>query len=285
MRQDLSSINDAREAYIAISDIGWQKVPSWYEMGFEYYMRGTQTEKVIEYMRRALENNPCNYYAYYYLAAALKKQGKYEKALAVIKDRIKQDRWDSFNYFFSSIISVDIYYSTQGLESKRAIEGAKELIDKALMLMPTDLVYQSQARLIEKLRKEECDSDARSYNSQGNALYNIGHYEESLICYDKAIKLQPDYAECYYNKANSLYKLGQLEEAINFYDKAINLKPNDARALNNKGNCLYQLGRLEESKNALEKAVSLQPNYAIANHNRRIILRSKAGRKQIEKVA
>ncbi|MGU9986766.1 MULTISPECIES: tetratricopeptide repeat protein [unclassified Rickettsia] len=232
-------------------------------------------------MRLTLERDSSNYYAYYYLASALRKQGKFEKALGVIKDRIKRDRSDSFNYFFGSINCVDIYYSTQGLKSKRAIEGAKELIDRALMLTPTDIVYRSQAKLIEKLRKEECDSDARSYNSKGNALYNMGYYEESLICYDKAIKLQPDYAECYYNKANSLYKLRQLEEAINFYDKAINLKPHDARALNNKGNCLYQLGRLEESKNALEEAVSMHPHYAIANHNRRIILRSRA----VERVA
>lgn len=49
------------------------------------------------------------------------------------------------------MICVDIYYSTQGLKRKRAIEEAKELIDMALIIAPTDLVYQSQARLIDQL--------------------------------------------------------------------------------------------------------------------------------------
>lgn len=114
------------------------------------------------------------------------------------------------------------------------------------MLDSSDIVYESQAKLMEKLIREENRSDARSYNSKVRAIYNMWHYVESLDCFDKAIKLKPD---C-------------------------------ARALNNKGNCLYLLGRLEESKNALEKAVSMHPHYAISNHNRKIILRSKAGKKQ-----
>lgn len=40
MRHTLSSSNDTRETYKAISDIGWQRVPSWYEIGLEYYMQG-----------------------------------------------------------------------------------------------------------------------------------------------------------------------------------------------------------------------------------------------------
>lgn len=115
-------------------------------------MRGTQTERFIEYMNRELEKStPNNYYAYYYLASALQKQRKYEKALAVIKERIKQNMSDSFNYFFGFITCVDIHFSTQGLKSRRAIEEAKTLIDRALMLVLTDLVYESQARLIDQL--------------------------------------------------------------------------------------------------------------------------------------
>ena len=151
MSTALNSASELETSGAAMLVGGWQKVPSWYEIGLEYYMRGTQTEKVTEYMSLTLERDPSNYYAYYQLAAALRKQGKYEKALGVIKERIKRDRSDSFNYFFGSMICVDIYYSTQGLKRKRAIEEAKELIDMALIIAPTDLVYQSQARLIDQL--------------------------------------------------------------------------------------------------------------------------------------
>lgn len=151
MSKAFNSTAELEASYSAMLGGGWREVPSWYEMGLEYYLQGKQTEKVVEYMSRTLENNPCNYYAYYYLASALKKQGKYEKALAVIKERIKRDREDSFNYFFGSIISVDIYLNSQGLKSKGAIEGAQELINEALMLNASDIVYESHRQRIERL--------------------------------------------------------------------------------------------------------------------------------------
>lgn len=166
MRRDLSSTSEVGEAHIILGG-GWQRVPSWYEMGLEYYMRGSDPEKVIEYMSRALESKPCNYYAYYYLASSLKKLGRHEKALAVIKERIKRDREDSFNYFFGSIICVDIYYSTQGLKSIRAIEEAKKLIDLALMLTPSDIVYESHKQRIEGLIEGDGSNSFTFYRYSG----------------------------------------------------------------------------------------------------------------------
>ena len=155
MSKAFNSTSEVEGSYPAILGGGWLEVPSWYEMGLKCFMRGRDAEKVIEYMSHELGSNPCNYYAYYYLAASLKKLGRHEKALAVIKERIKRDREDSFNYFFGSIICIDIYLNTQGLRSKEAIAEAKKLINKALMLDSSDIVYQSKAKLIEQLLEEE----------------------------------------------------------------------------------------------------------------------------------
>ena len=52
--------------------------------------------------------------------------------------------------------------------------------------------------------------------------------DEAIIDYDKAIVLDPNYADAYYNRGNVKSELGQLEAAIEDYDKAICLKKNDA---------------------------------------------------------
>lgn len=65
MSTALNSASELETSGAAMLVGGWQKVPSWYEIGLEYYMRGTQTEKVTEYMSLTLERDPSNYYAYY----------------------------------------------------------------------------------------------------------------------------------------------------------------------------------------------------------------------------
>ena len=56
--------------------------------------------------------------------------------------------------------------------------------------------------------------------SKGFALYELGRYEEAIECYDKAIELDPDYADAWKHKGDALYELGRYEEAIECYDKA-----------------------------------------------------------------
>jgi hypothetical protein len=59
-------------------------------------------------------------------------------------------------------------------------------------------------------------------------------YEEAVINYDKAIEINPQYAEPYRNKAVILNYLKHFEDAISLYDYAIELDPNMHEAYLNK---------------------------------------------------
>ena len=59
----------------------------------------------------------------------------------------------------------------------------------------------------------------------GNALYDLGRYEEAIVSYDKALEIKPDLHEAWYNRGIALGNLGRLEEAIASYDKALEFKP------------------------------------------------------------
>jgi Tfp pilus assembly protein PilF len=65
----------------------------------------------------------------------------------------------------------------------------------------------------------------------GNELSNDHQYEEALDCYQRALKLQPDFADAHCNLGALLQKtLPTLEPAIAEYEKAISLQPDFALA-------------------------------------------------------
>jgi len=59
--------------------------------------------------------------------------------------------------------------------------------------------------------------------------------EEAIEAYNKAIEINPKYADAWYNKGVTLVQLERQEEAIKAFDKAIEIYPKYAGAWNNKG--------------------------------------------------
>jgi len=109
---------------------------------------------------------------------------------------------------------------------------------------------------------------AEAYNNRGNAKDDLGRHEEAFADYDKALELQPGLAEVYFNRGNAKHDLGRSEEAIADYDKAIALKPDYAGAYNNRGNAKGGLGRSEEAIADFDKAIASKPGFAEAYNNR-----------------
>jgi serine/threonine protein kinase len=119
---------------------------------------------------------------------------------------------------------------------------------------------------------------------EGYALLNLKRYEEALVAYEQAIRLDPNYASAYHKKGEALYTLKRYEEALVAYEQALRLNPNYAYAYNNKGNALYNLKRYEEALAAYEQALRLDPNYALAYHNEGLTLKQ-LGREHVAEQA
>ncbi len=81
-----------------------------------------------------------------------------------------------------------------------------------------------------------------AYNNRGNARRDKGDLESALQDYDKAIRLQPDYATAYNNRGVTRGDKGDLEGALQDYDKAICLQPDCVMAYYNRG-LLYETKR------------------------------------------
>jgi tetratricopeptide (TPR) repeat protein len=59
-------------------------------------------------------------------------------------------------------------------------------------------------------------------------------YDYAIVNYNKAIELDPAYAEFYYNRGFARYKMKDYDLAISDWDKCISLNPDNAKELNSK---------------------------------------------------
>jgi len=77
------------------------------------------------------------------------------------------------------------------------------------------------------------------------------------------------------NKGITLNKLGRFQESLNCFNKLLKLNPNDKTGWHNKGLALKKLGKPEEALKCFDKALELDPEYEIAFKGKKEILEGK----------
>lgn len=109
---------------------------------------------------------------------------------------------------------------------------------------------------------------ARVNNEIGTASAEQGRYEKALEYLDKAINLNPQYAEPYYNRGTVYGRLGQYQRTIDDCSEALRLKPDYVNAYNNRGNAYAALGLYSKAIEDYNTAIRLMPDYIPAYINR-----------------
>jgi parallel beta-helix repeat protein len=109
---------------------------------------------------------------------------------------------------------------------------------------------------------------ACAWDGKGDALTMTGSYDKALRCYERALVIDPDSAESWYNKGNTLQMLLRFDEALGCYDEALRIDPNFAEALNKRGMTLNRLGRYREALGSFDRALEIVPGYAAAWNNK-----------------
>ena len=102
---------------------------------------------------------------------------------------------------------------------------------------------------------------AEAYNERGNTLNELKQLQLAIKSYDQAIKLNPKYADAYYNKGLVLHELKRIELAIENYDQAIKINPNHVYSHNNKGYALQKLKKIEASIESFYNVLKIDPNF------------------------
>ncbi|WP_310485543.1 tetratricopeptide repeat protein [Chamaesiphon sp. VAR_48_metabat_403] len=98
-------------------------------------------------------------------------------------------------------------------------------------------------------------------------------YQGAFADYNRAIQINPNYANAYYNLANlKKNNLQDYQGALADYNRAIQINPNYADAYNNRG--ILKADKLQEIQGALadfNRAIQINPNLAGAYNNRGVL--------------
>ena len=139
------------------------------------------------------------------------------------------DRIHSFQELKESL--SQIYQNVTGAAYEPITDKSiKELDHIRLARSFNNLGKQHQAiEECDKALSLKLDSDQKVdvLNIKGLALFYLENYQDSLNCFDLALKIDSESSITWSNRGLALKELNKLEEAIQNYDKAIQLDPDD----------------------------------------------------------
>jgi predicted O-linked N-acetylglucosamine transferase (SPINDLY family) len=116
---------------------------------------------------------------------------------------------------------------------------------------------------------------AAAHNAHGRALLGLRRPIEALSAFERAIALDPAFAEAIFHRGEAFAAMGRKQEALAcFTQVALQMPPADsASAFHNQGNLLFDLGRFEKALAAYDVAIARAPDFPVTHNNRANTLR------------
>ncbi len=125
---------------------------------------------------------------------------------------------------------------------------------------------QSAAALVEFQKALQINPDyADAEMNLGVVLQRNGDLNGAISHTQRALQIDPDSPEVQYNFGNLLLQRGEPDQAILHYQNALAARPDYAEAHNNLGAALAQEGKLDQAIAQFSEALRFKPDYAEAH--------------------
>jgi tetratricopeptide (TPR) repeat protein len=248
-------------------------VKQWLEYGNQLYRLGKSTD-AVQAFDRVIALKPDLFEAHYAKGLALWRQSDLIAALALFDRAIALiPSGDKSNYYLWK-------YRSTVLRGLQRYPEALLSISQAVSLEPQDItLLNEKARALGKLKKYseaiktydeiiKREEKTWAYTNRGNDKSALGDSKGAIFDYDKAITINPQYANAYSNRGLVKFTLGDSKGAILDYNKAIDINPQSYENYSSRGVARSFLG---DNKGAIldyDKALSINPQYADAYSNR-----------------
>ncbi len=100
-----------------------------------------------------------------------------------------------------------------------------------------------------------------------------GGFYEAIICFDAALKMNPQSVEIWNHKGIVLTHLKKYDEASKCYNKALEINSKNINVWFNKGLMLAKQELFQQALDCYDQALKMDPNYIPAHQKRKIALR------------
>jgi len=158
------------------------------------------------------------------------------------------------------VSEVRTFSSLSAETQKNKRSAAETAYSQGLAQMSRD----DYARAVANFEKAvEIDPNyAEAWYQAGYCYGVLGKHTDALRASRQAARLRPDWTPVWINIAASTYALGQFKEAADAYKQAIKLDENNADAEYGLGLTMNKLGRTDEEILAYRRAVQIKPDHA-----------------------
>ncbi len=119
--------------------------------------------------------------------------------------------------------------------------------------------------------EEDRHKEAKGWLKKGYSFKRKNEYEKAIECYEKALEIDPKYADAWGAKGWALYEMKRSDEAIPCYERAIRIKPKAPSLWNDMGCAFESLGNIDDAFRCYEKAIEIRSNYANAWYNKGLL--------------
>lgn len=107
---------------------------------------------------------------------------------------------------------------------------------------------------------------------EGRKAHERGDRDEAILCYERAVELEPSMSAALTNLGTLRYDAGDLEGARDAYDEALGYDPTQVEARFNLGNLLEDMGEIELAIAELKEVCRAAPEFADAHYNLGLML-------------
>ncbi len=233
-----------------------------------YYTQGKFEEAITE-CKRAIEIKPEVAIAYKIAGNATQAMGKVDAARYWYVQALEiQPDFAEIHANLGSIYAHHKQWQNSIACYQKAIEIKPDLVvayrNLAKVFLQSGQPQVGAEYWYEALTLDINWATAEEHFTLGNTLLEHGKLEKAISCYQRAIQLQPSYADAYHNLGEVLSVQKRWDDAIASYQQAIELNPYYEGSHYSLGKVWASLDRREDAIACYRTAIELNPSFAQA---------------------
>ncbi|WP_420399729.1 tetratricopeptide repeat protein [Flagellimonas sp.] len=214
-------------------------------------------EESLPYLKRSLELDPKNLPALNLMGNIQTHFKQFDEAIATYNKALEfKDDAEAYNNLGSCYFSMHQYGK------------AAEYFQKALDLSPDNEVYKTNVQITRSNEKiygglpSEVVKEVMALNQQAMNAYNQKDYSLAITLFGKYLEQLPNDPLGNYNLATAYHAQRAFDASIEYYEKALKLDPGYADAANALGNAFRDKGDFKKAASAYEKALEINSSHA-----------------------